>query len=261
MLEAGRRYSDAPTAGVSLGPVDTAVLARLVSDGFARYDATTVSVAGEAVAPGGFHDAGDLPVVGERHGLVGGRAVVDADDDAWGEAPLLEGLGSVLLHAEVAVLPAEGRRLALVAQVAQVLDRGEVLHAAGHDAVDLCDHVHGLRNVVPVAPGTGRGAAGRPAEVVAGRGVRDAVAVDADEALSVDGVRNGDGRVSVAEGGEVGHSGRPPCRCSRVALYASFSSIRYCRSIPHAPARSATRRTMSASSTPKPSGLLPRAGS
>ena len=54
MLEAGRRYSDAPAAGVSLGPVDTAVLARLVSDGFARYDATTVSVAGEAVAPGGF---------------------------------------------------------------------------------------------------------------------------------------------------------------------------------------------------------------
>ncbi len=54
MLEAGRRYSDAPTAGVSLGPVDTAVLARLVSDGLARYDTAAVSVVGEAVAPGGF---------------------------------------------------------------------------------------------------------------------------------------------------------------------------------------------------------------
>ena len=54
MFEAGRRYSDAPVAGVSLGPVDTAVLARLVSEGFARGDAMTVSLAGETVAPGGF---------------------------------------------------------------------------------------------------------------------------------------------------------------------------------------------------------------
>ena len=54
MFEAGRRYSDTPVAGVSLGPVDTAVLARLVSEGFARGDAMTVSLAGETVAPGGF---------------------------------------------------------------------------------------------------------------------------------------------------------------------------------------------------------------
>lgn len=76
MLEAGRRYSDAPTAGVSLGPVDTAVLARLVSDGFARYDATTVSVAGEAVAPGGFVRGG-APLGPARPSLTPDGALID----------------------------------------------------------------------------------------------------------------------------------------------------------------------------------------
>lgn len=76
MLEAGRRYSDAPTAGVSLGPVDTAVLARLVSDGFARYDATTVSVAGEAVAPGGFVRGG-APLGPARPSLTPDGALVN----------------------------------------------------------------------------------------------------------------------------------------------------------------------------------------
>lgn len=54
MFEAGRRYSDAPVSGVSLGPVDAGVLTRLVADGFARNDTNSVTVSGEPVPPGGF---------------------------------------------------------------------------------------------------------------------------------------------------------------------------------------------------------------
>ena len=76
MLEAGRRYSDAPTAGISLGPIDAAVLARLVSDGLARYDTAAVSVVGEAVAPGGFVRGG-APLGPARPSLTPDGALID----------------------------------------------------------------------------------------------------------------------------------------------------------------------------------------
>lgn len=68
MFEAGRRYSDTPVAGVSLGPVDTAVLARLVSEGFARYDTASVTTVGETTGMGGFVRAG--PVVGPAYAAI-----------------------------------------------------------------------------------------------------------------------------------------------------------------------------------------------
>ena len=86
MLEAGRRYSDAPTAGVSLGPVDTAVLARLVSDGFARYDTAAVSVVGEAVAPGGFVRGG-APLGPARPSLTPDGALIDPATGATLSSP------------------------------------------------------------------------------------------------------------------------------------------------------------------------------
>lgn len=45
MFEAGRRYSDSPVLGVSLGPVDATVLSTLVSQGFAVNDTSTVTTA------------------------------------------------------------------------------------------------------------------------------------------------------------------------------------------------------------------------
>lgn len=48
MFEAGRRYSDSPVLGVSLGPVDAAVLSTLVSQGFAVNDTETVTTAPRA---------------------------------------------------------------------------------------------------------------------------------------------------------------------------------------------------------------------
>lgn len=86
MLEAGRRYSDAPAAGVSLGPVDTAVLARLVSDGLARYDTAAVSVVGEAVAPGGFVRGG-APLGPARPSLTPDGALIDPATGATLSSP------------------------------------------------------------------------------------------------------------------------------------------------------------------------------
>lgn len=48
MFEAGRRYSDSPVLGVSLGPVGAAVLSTLVSQGFAVNDTETVTTAPRA---------------------------------------------------------------------------------------------------------------------------------------------------------------------------------------------------------------------
>ena len=97
MLEAGRRYSDAPAAGVSLGPVDTAVLARLVSDGFARYDATTVSMAGEPVAPGGFVRGG-APLGPARPALTAAGALINpATGLPISGAPLVIAAGTSLI--------------------------------------------------------------------------------------------------------------------------------------------------------------------
>ena len=96
MFEAGRRYSDTPVAGVSLGPVDTAVLARLVSEGFARDDAATVSLTGEPVAPGGFVRGG-APLGPARPALTPAGTLINPATGLPIRAPLVIAAGTSLI--------------------------------------------------------------------------------------------------------------------------------------------------------------------